>query len=90
MISLMFLPMNWIQSGLFILPSIVTFQWILFGRCVISKYDAATQDQNFTQKLLSYINIHVTKKTSSNLTAFGLTVVPTVLFYRLMKMQSQS
>lgn len=76
--------MKWIKSGLYLIPSLIILQWVIFGACLLSKGDSSLRGSKFTQKLLKYIGISISKKKSANISSFILILTITIMFYRLM------
>ena len=81
-LSIPFLPMKLIKKGIYIIPLIITIGWLVFDGCIITNID---KDNNITflKRILTPIFPNITNTTISRLSQFVLTLILTIIIYRL-------
>lgn len=84
-----FLPISWITKGLYLIPSLIILQWIIFDKCILSKGDPFLKNKTFVQRLFELIDIQISEKRASNVTSFLLVLSLTIMFIRLMRLSKK-
>lgn len=81
-IILPFLPLAWLRKGLFLVPFLITLQWVFLDGCIITKIDPSTQTKNFTQTVMEKIGVKLNRLQASEMGTLFYVSIMTIIIYR--------
>lgn len=83
-ISLPFFPLNILKKGLYILPLLITFQWLMFDGCILTLVHKKNKNEpDFMHGILKkIINNNITKQQAENFNSLLLVLIVTIIAYR--------
>lgn len=81
-VSIPFWPLYILRFGVYI-PLIISFIWLLFDGCPLTKMHADIDDDGFTRQLYSYIISDISKKQVNHINTFALIAITVIGFQRL-------
>ena len=84
LLLILFMPLKIQKYGLFIIPLIVSFLWIIFNDCPLNGlHKKEVENKYFLQSLLKLFNIDITKKLSRHIMTFIFILIPTLYCIRI-------
>ena len=65
--------------------AIIILQWLVFGKCLVSKYDSKDEPSGYTRKILRNFGLNDSMK-NTQITVYAMTTIPMLfsiyLFYK--------
>jgi hypothetical protein len=80
-VSLPLAPLPWIRGGLYLVPALITAQWVLISGCVIGNPDADAESD--TTRLYRMVAPTMTTQASNDLTCLIAVLITTAMAYRM-------
>lgn len=86
-ISIPFFPLYILKKGLYLLPLLITFQWLLLDGCILTLADKKNNknknEPDFMHGILKkLINNKISKQQAENFNSFLLVLILTIIAYR--------
>jgi hypothetical protein len=83
LLTIPFWPLEYLSYGVYV-PFIISFIWIVFDGCPLTKIQSNLSSENFTQDLLKMYFPEITKQYTEHLNTFILIAITTIGFNRLL------
>ena len=78
-VSTAFYPLSVLRRGVFVIPFLVSFSWVMFGGCVLESRQADGTRRNDMHRVLSAMGIGVTEATAKYIVYSTFVLLPTIV-----------
>ena len=81
-LSTPFLPLKILETGIYLVPLIITISSLIFGGCILTHLEQRPSN-NFIKDLLSNFFPNITVTFTDNLYTLVIVLIPTIIIFRI-------